>query len=83
MEDNTVWDGKEREIEEKRLLQKERVLCANVCVYVCVYKLTTTVEGDLKAFLSLATIPKCGRGRFSVPWIAPLYSLYVLFNAES
>ena len=36
-------------------------------------KLTTVVEGDPKAPFSLGITTKCRRGRFSFPWIAPLY----------
>ena len=35
--------------------------------------MATLVEGDLKAPFSIATIPRCREGRFSTPWIAPLY----------
>ena len=34
----------------------------------------TLVEGDLKAPFSIATTPRCKEGRYSIPWIAPLYS---------
>ena len=36
-------------------------------------KLVTVVEGDQKAPFSIATTPRCKRGRYSFPWIAPLY----------
>ena len=36
-------------------------------------KLATIVEGDLKAPFSIATTPRCSGGRYSFPWIAPLY----------
>ena len=36
-------------------------------------KLATLVEGDPKAPFSIATTPRCRRGRNSMPWIAPLY----------
>ena len=35
--------------------------------------LPTVVEGDQKALFSIATIPRCRRGRYSFPWTAPLY----------
>ena len=35
--------------------------------------LANLVEGDQKAPLSLATKPRCRGGRYSFPWIAPLY----------
>ena len=42
----------------------------------------TIVEGDEKALFSIATTPKCRRGRHSFPWIAPLYLRYVPYIAE-
>ena len=36
-------------------------------------KLATTVESDSKPSLSIATTPRCKGGRYSFPWIAPLY----------
>ena len=36
-------------------------------------KLATVVKGDQKAPFSLATTPRCKRGHYSFPWIAPLY----------
>ena len=39
--------------------------------------LATIVEGDQKAAFSIATTPKCKEGRYSFPWIAPLYPRYV------
>ena len=48
-----------------------------VCVYIYIYiskvKLATIVEGDPKAPFSIATTPRCRGGRYSIPWIAPLY----------
>ena len=46
------------------------------------YKLATVVEGDPKAPFSIATIPRCRGGRYSFPWIAPLYPWYVAYIAE-
>ena len=43
--------------------------------------LVTIVEGDLKAPFSIATTPKCMGGRYSFPWVAPIYSWYVPNNA--
>ena len=45
-------------------------------------KLATIVEGDPKAPFSIATTPRCRGGRYSIPWIAPLYPWTVPFNAE-
>ena len=36
-------------------------------------KLATIVESDPKAPFSIATTPRCRGGRYSIPWIAPLY----------
>ncbi len=38
-----------------------------------VSKLATVVEGDQKAPFSIATTLKYKGGRYSFPWIAPLY----------
>ena len=42
-------------------------------IYVCGYTTLTIVEGDPKAPFSIATTPRCRGGRYSIPWIAPLY----------
>ena len=39
--------------------------------------MATVDEGDQKAPFSIATTPKCRRGRYSFPWIAALYPWYV------
>ena len=46
-----------------------------VIIYIIVskVKLATIVEGDPKAPFSIATTPRCREGRYSIPWIAPLY----------
>ena len=41
--------------------------------FKCKVKLATIVEGDPKAPFSIATTPRCRGGRYSIPWIAPLY----------
>ena len=41
-----------------------------------------SIEGDQKAPFSIATTPKCREGRYSFPWITPLYPWYVPYNAE-
>ena len=46
-------------------------------------KLATVVGGDQKAPLSIAITPKFRRGRYSIPWIAPLYPWSVPYSAES
>ena len=53
-------------------------MCIYIYVYKCVYiykkvKLATVVEGDPKALFSIATTPRCRRGRYSFPWITLLY----------
>ena len=42
------------------------------------YKLATLVESPF----SMATKPRCREGRYSFPWIAPLYPWSVPYNAE-
>ena len=48
-----------------------------ICIYIqelkCTVMLATIVDGDLKANISLATTLRCRGGRYSFPWIAPLY----------
>ena len=41
----------------------------------------TIVEGDPKAPFSIATTPRCRGGRYSFPWIAPLYPWSLPYNA--
>ena len=45
-------------------------------------KLATVVEGHPMAPYSLTTTPKCKEGRYSFPWIAPLYFRYVPYITE-
>ena len=45
-----------------------------IILYLSSFKLATVVEGDPKAHFTIATTPRCRRGRYSIPWIAPLYS---------
>ena len=40
------------------------------------------VEGEQKALFSIATTPRCRGERYSFPWIALLYPVYVPNNAE-
>ena len=59
------------------------VMFCNYVYYVSkVKKLVTLVEGELKAPLSIATTPRCRRGRYSVPRIAPLYPWSSTFSAK-
>ena len=43
--------------------------------------MVTVVEGNQKAPFSIATTPRCRGGRYSFPWIAPLYPWYAPYNA--
>ena len=45
-------------------------------------KLATIVEGDQKAPFLIATTPRGREGRYSFPWIAPLYIWYIPYIAE-
>ena len=49
------------------------IIYRNISVILCKVKLVTAVEGDLKVPFSIATTPRCRGGRYSFPWIAPLY----------
>ena len=51
--------------------------------YICkLVKLVTVVEGDQKIPFLIATTPRCRGGRYSFPWIAPLYPWYVPYIAK-
>ena len=54
----------------------------NILVWDIQVKLVTSVEGDLKAPFSIATIPRRRGGHYSIPWIAPLYHWSLSYNAE-
>ena len=45
-------------------------------------KLVTEVKGDPKAPFLIATTPRCRGGRYSFPWIVPLYPWYVPYDDE-
>ena len=45
-------------------------------------KLVTFVEGDPQALFSIASTSRCREGCYSFPWIAPLYSWCLPYNAE-
>ena len=61
-------------------------------VFRCIYYLSlwvknhrtfdTLVEGDSKVSFSIATTSMFSGGRYSIPWIAPLYPWSLLHNAE-
>ena len=44
--------------------------------------MATIVEGDPKVPFSIATTPRCRGGRYSFPWISPLYPWSLPYNAE-
>ena len=45
-------------------------------------KVGGVVEGDPKAPFTIATIPMYKGGRYSFPWIAPLYPWSLPYNVE-
>ena len=45
-------------------------------------KLATFVEGDPKVPFSIATTQKCRGRRYFIPWITPLYTWPVPYNAK-
>ena len=53
----------------------------NVVDYTIKYseevKLATVVEGNQKSPFPIATTPRCKRGHYLFPWIAPLYLWYL------
>ena len=58
-----------------------------VCIYIYIYiyiyiKLAAIVEGNQKAPFSIATTLRCRGGRYSLPWIVPLYPRYIPYIAE-
>ena len=63
-----------------------KFLLYNSYIYIYIYivkvKLGTVVEGNLKAPFSMATTPRCRGEYYSFPWIFPLYSWYVTYDAE-
>ena len=40
------------------------------------------VDGDQKAPFSIATTSSCREGRYSFPWIAPLYTYLLLLSVK-
>ena len=59
-------------MERKTTSERKKKLKHSVNKLVKV-ELATVVEGDQKAPFSIATTPRCRGGRYSFPWIAPLY----------
>ena len=59
---------------------KSKLFIYKLYIYIYIYiymyikvKLATVVEDEPKAPFSIATTPRCWGGRYSFPWIAPLY----------
>ena len=54
-----------------------------ILYYIYIYKIQVgnCSRGWPKGF-TIATTPRCRRGRYSIPWIAPLYPWSVSYNAE-
>ena len=51
-------------------------------IFIHIVLLATVVEGDQKAPFSIATTQRCRGGRYSFPWVAPLYPTYIPYTAE-
>ena len=66
------WSNSSAKGYSQRILTRVLVLSRKPSRKVKV-KLATIVEGDPKAPFPIATTPRCRGGRFSFPWIAPLY----------
>ena len=54
-------------------------MLTNIYIYIYIYiyktvKLANLVEGDPKLLFSIATTLRCRGNRYSIPWIAPLYT---------
>ena len=49
---------------------------------ISIVKLTTLSEGDPKAPFSIATTPRCWRGRYTIPWIAQLSPYFILLSVK-
>ena len=54
----------------------------NIKTIIKYVKLAILVEVDPKAPFSIATTPRSKGGRYSIPWIAPLYPWSLPYNAE-
>ena len=64
------------------MCHKNQTKIFNYTIALFTTMFATVVEGDPKAPFSIATTPRCMYGRYSFPWIATLYPLYVPYNAE-
>ena len=58
------------------------VLYIYIYIYISKVKLVTIVKGDPKTPFSITTRPRCRRGRYFIPCIAPFYSWSLLYSAE-
>ena len=52
-------------------LSNSSYMCMKILLNVV--KWATVINSDYKAPFSIATTPRCRRGRYTVPWIAPFY----------
>ena len=68
----TAWKKSCFILSEKSDFHVDNLLIA-VHAFISKVKLATLVEGDQKAPFSIATTPRCRAGRYSFPWIVPLY----------
>ena len=58
-------------------------LCPSVCNCVRIYNICKVSKvSDHSRGWPIATTPRCRGGRYSIPWIAPLYPWTVPYNAE-
>ena len=63
---------------EKKLVTLNDVFIGNSLDnidFACLYSWRPFIEVDPKAAFSIASTPKCREGRYSIPWIAPLYPI--------
>ena len=51
-------------------------------IFIVISKVDDIVEGDPKASFSMASTPRCWGGRYSIPWITPIYPWSIPYNAE-
>ena len=73
---------KPKQTNKKQLFKYKYIIANYKLTSYSKVKLVIIVEGDQKAPFSIATTPKCRRGRYSFPWFAPLYPRYVPYIAE-
>ena len=80
----TEWSCNSANTGRSRNMQIGRRFEGKCCRQAVGYKVkfATSVEGDPKAPFSIATAPRYRGGRYSIPWIAPLYSWSLPYNAR-